>query len=708
MVKYKTFLFIFLILAINFAAYHAWFWGNNILTYGDWGTAFPETLKEYLSLPQLWASSASFGGINLGLTFGPKLLLNGLLASFNVPSHLNDKLTYFWPTVIFSSIGFFLLGRKILKSDIAGFFSSIIFSFSVVTLGVRTGHLTIASAQAIAPFVILFLFRTFESKSIRDATITGLLGYVVSFNEFRVFYVLAWVILLYFVYYSWVIEKQVGQFIKNFLLLSSIFVIIGLLNFYWVVGFKSISPGAIGGFGFLGRQLFGSGNYDILKSLTAWNIWWTGSFQAFSIQPIPVYFWTIPLLAVLGLIVNRGNKNLVFMSLVSLVGIFLSKQSGHPFTGFYLWLYRHIPGFNAFREASKFFFLIILGYSILIAGFVDWLWRKKLIHHKHIFTRYILIFSIAALYLWNAKPLITGEIRSVFTPRHIPVDYLILKDFLLNQPDYFRTLWVPTYSKWGIFTNNHPKLSAIDLINSDWKPLTKEFREKSTRITEQEVTLDLLKSDVANELLDSSSIKYVIIPLADIENEDDFYVYYGNRQTYIDEVNKLNFLKPINIGTQELLVFENTDYKPHIYLSDNLGEITYQTSSPTQVSLKLENIKTPVYLNFTDNFHPDWKIRIGKFNWREIFSQKNYFLSEKYHTENPSQFNSFLVDPEYLINNYPLGSYRINPDGSLNISVTIYFRPQAYQNLGLIVSAMTFFACLSYLVLAWPIHTSSI
>jgi len=515
------------------------------------------------------------------------------------------------------------------------------------------------------------------------------------------------VILLYFVYYSWAIEKRTGQLIKNSLLLLPIFAIIGLLNFYWVVGFKSISPGAIGGLGFLGRQLFGSGNYDILKSLTTWNIWWTGSFQAFSVQPTPVYFWFIPLLAVLGLVVNRGNKNIVFMGLVSLIGIFLAKQSSHPFTGFYLWLYRHFPGFSAFREASKFFFLIILGYSILIAGLVDWLWRKKLYYPKHVVGRYVLTFSIATLFLWNAKPLITGEIKSVFIPRQIPADYLVFKDFTLSQPDYFRTIWVPTYSKWGIFTNNHPKLSAIDLVNSDWKPLTEEFRETSTRITEQEVVLDLLKSKEADNLLDYSSIRYVVIPLADIKNEDDFFAYYGKRQTYLDEINKLSYLKPINIGTQELLVFENAGYKPHIYLSNDPGEITYQTSSPTQVSLKLENIKIPVYLNYTDKFHPDWKIRIGKFNWREIFFQKDYFLPEKYHTENPAQFNSFLVDPEYLINNYPPSSYHINPDGSMNVSVTMYFRPQAYQNLGLIVSAMTFFTCLFYLFLVQPIRISN-
>jgi len=36
-------------------------------------------------------------------------------------------------------------------------------------------------------------------------------------------------------------------------------------------------------------------------------------------------------------------------------------------------LYDNLPGFNAFREASKFYVLIALGYAVGIASLVEWL-----------------------------------------------------------------------------------------------------------------------------------------------------------------------------------------------------------------------------------------------------------------------------------------------------------------------------------------------
>jgi len=73
--------------------------------------------------------------------------------------------------------------------------------------------------------------------------------------------------------------------------------------------------------------------------------------------------------------VGRKNKDVVFFGVVALIGILLSKQVDDPFPGLYPWLFKNVPGFNAFREASKFYFLIALGYSVLIGSFVDWLWK---------------------------------------------------------------------------------------------------------------------------------------------------------------------------------------------------------------------------------------------------------------------------------------------------------------------------------------------
>jgi len=52
--------------------------------------------------------------------------------------------------------------------------------------------------------------------------------------------------------------------------------------------------------------------------------------------------------------------------------------------------------------------------------------------------------------------------------------------------------------------------------------------------------------------------------------------------------------------------------------------------------------------------------------------------------------NQWTIDPEYIRANYPKEYYRENPDGSIDVRMTLYFRPQSYFYLGLIISGTTF------------------
>jgi|GEM_PF-7061107 len=70
---------------------------------------------------------------------------------------------------------------------------------------------------------------------------------------------------------------------------------------------------------------------------------------------------------------NRRRRYILFFAVLSVIGILLSKQVSDPFGNLYYWLYDNFPGFNAFREASKFYILIALGYAVGMASLVEWL-----------------------------------------------------------------------------------------------------------------------------------------------------------------------------------------------------------------------------------------------------------------------------------------------------------------------------------------------
>ena len=63
--------------------------------------------------------------------------------------------------------------------------------------------------------------------------------------------------------------------------------------------------------------------------------------------------------------------------------------------------------------------------------------------------------------------------------------------------------------------------------------------------------------------------------------------------------------------------------------------------------------------------------------------------------------NAWTIDPEYIKANYSKEYYHENPDGSIDIRVTLYFRPQSYFYLGIIVSATTCIVLIGYLIYAW-------
>src|SRR5208282_6834153 len=83
------------------------------------------------------------------------------------------------------------------------------------------------------------------------------------------------------------------------------------------------------------NSLFGSQYSNISEALTLFAPFWSNSSGQtnFVPQPIPIYLWLLPILAVLGLLLNRRNKIVVFFAIVGVVGILLTKQVAEPFTG---------------------------------------------------------------------------------------------------------------------------------------------------------------------------------------------------------------------------------------------------------------------------------------------------------------------------------------------------------------------------------------
>lgn len=686
-------LYILAILVLSLAVYYRWI-NFSIFTYSDISYTFSETLYGYLN-PSVWTSSANLGNVDTLIWRVPFYLMLGFVGSLGYGSNVAEKLLYFWPIIIFGGLSSFLLIRKVFKDDLAAFIGSLVFTYNTYFLSINTqGHHLLTLAFIFAVLALYFYIKYLENNFYILAILTTLFLFITGFYDLRALYIITGILILYLFYFIFFIPgKGKSPFLRQFLIYILPFILLTPLTFYWIL------PTVMGG-SFISNENFGrlisySEFYKLTHAITLHFPFWTGIVPRWdTFINIPWYFWLFPVMAIMGLIINRKRPVVLFFGLVSAIGILLTKQIDVPFDNLYIWLYRFVPGFNAFREASKFYFLIVLGYSVLIGSLIS---SRRGITGEGFIKKYALqLFVIGAviLSLWNSKSLITGEIGTLFIPKKLPVDMIRTKNFIFNQSNYFRTAWIHPPVRWILASNDHPLINmntfVFDIANSQ---STKSFDSK---IQSGKYTLMNIEDNRMDRMLDFASVKYVMVLKDDKETTDLIYKSIGiSGEEVENSLESINYLKRVDIGTKDILVYENKGFRPHIYsttkregldIDVEYNPVSFETISPSEYKLTLNDIDKPTYIHFTDAYHPKWTIKAGKFNWFSSVVNKEYFLADKYHTKSIAGSNTFFINPDSFCS---LSNCVKSDDGKYDITLTIFFRPQAYLLLGMYITALT-------------------
>jgi len=214
-------------------------------------------------------------------------------------------------------------------------------------------------------------------------------------------------------------------------------------------------------------------------------------------------FLVLPILAFSSLLFLTNphtNTRMRFFALLSLVGAFLAKGVREPFGGVYLWLFENVPGFQLFRDPTKFYLYGALGYAVLIPHTLEKMsdWLKRHVNHRFSFIPHSSLFRLAEyrracwtdecdrktnvsgripeyrvsvlrgslfiifLLFWafTIREAVMGKLTGTFTPLDVPKEYGKLKDFLLSQPEYVQVGWYPQKSRFTFEDALHPSVEV--------------------------------------------------------------------------------------------------------------------------------------------------------------------------------------------------------------------------------------------------------
>ena len=599
---------------------------------------FTEALRNLSSFPFVWNSHK---GISLGGNFVPTLWIDtytqtlpAFLIQSGIPALIVQKLVFFFPFLALAFLSSLFLFKTLFpEKDKVRFLVPLIFGLNTyILMVVGGGQMGIGLAYALAPLVLVGFIRSSQTLRIKSQIVAGLLLSLQVFFDLRLALLTVGIAFLYCLFH---LGPNLKKYLKVFVL--PFFIVLGV-HFYWLLPMLLVRRAALPtGYGEAGWVEFLSfANFSDSFSLLHPN-WPENIFgKIYFMRP---EFLVIPLLAFASLLFmsklgRQTKKNLLFLALLGLIGTFLAKGSRPPWGSLYLRLFSDFPGMSAFRDPTKFYLLTAIAYSLLIPFTLGEMINKI---KKKTAVKYLILGAFLVYWLFTIRPAYLGQLGGLFQIKDVPQEYQELKDFIVGQPDFFRTLWLPKRHFFAFYDNNHPAIESPELFSA--------------------------------EELAVMGVKYVIIPY---DTEGDIFVedrkYDPEKRLALEkELDQLPWLKKVKLA-DKIAVYETPESQDHFFLEDNNGaRVKHRMVNPTKYQVEIQGAKEPISLIFSETYDELWRARVGE----KTIPSMEYIYRQ---ADNEGMYNS-------------LNSFFVNQTGDFEIVVE--YTAQRYLNYGLIVSLGT-------------------
>lgn len=407
-------------------------------------------------------------------------------------------------------------------------------------------------------------------------------------------------------------------------------------------------------------------------------------------------------------------KTIAFIYMVISILMIVGTKEG-IFSSAYAFLYDNLPLFSMFRSSYKFMALYILSYCILMSYFLITVKNNYL---KNISIVIFIVFIVLSSYpIWGKKVFLDGKQVNA-----IPEYYYEAADFFKKDESSFKILLLPE-QYFGVYTwgkvNANPEILFGKSI-AVRQPGSSS--EKSNKLVLNLYDyLFLNKYETFEKLSKEIGIKYIVQ-----RNDFDWEYYSKISQSPRKVAETLSRYEKIKeFGSLDVYLLDE-NHLP-IILSNN---ISFQRINPSKYKIYIKDLSGIQTLNFLESYDIQWKLYLKpvdineekKCNVIKNYSQETFRVSEcspvnsffdgeelrylydrylfdETHTQSFGYSNSWLIDSDYIKNNFDKNYYKENLDGSINVEIILYFKPQSYFYLGILVSLITSIICIFTLIL---------
>ena len=413
--------------------------------------------------------------------------------------------------------------------------------------------------------------------------------------------------------------------------------------------------------------------------------------------------------------------------MMTLLGIFISKGPREPFGELFMWLYDNIFGFQIFRRPVSKYYGIFMFFFLALSVFGLTITTYKLSLKKFLLFVMIPFIIISSYFVFIFA-------KNVYLiPFNIPSYYEEARDYLIKNK-VKRVLILPgiqglqpTYDK---SINN---LYASDFLNLTWyfpfdTPVGANFASGYHNKIINPIMKKIRKNGNFCALTKEAGISHIMLR-HDLSLSNPFEDKPKNLSEILDNnklvVGKKDFKS--NEGKGFTIYTLNTKCIANLIqlTKKNEAHIDFQIINPTKIKISISKLKNINILKFLNNFQNSWKIYLSKYS-RDFFikneqlnintypKKKIFFegdelklftkkpLFEESHKINKNWDNQWIIDPQYIKDNYSDSYYSQNSDGSINIQLVLYYKMQSYLYVGFIVFgfiSITFFFIGSFLLI---------